>query len=438
MPEQRISIRVEPPDDKRRYRVIATANGRQHVDRIDVDIAFVRQKWREAVIKECRLEGEWNPETGSDDAAIHAELENKLMAAVLEADMGPPIGLWTPEIATMASVESKQTDWLMPSYIPAGAITVFDGNPGTGKSQTTCDMSARVSVGNCMPPKHAPPGTNPPRGVLMLNAEDDPARTIRPRLEAAGADLARVHFLRSMASVCGDERPVSLPSDLPAIEAAIRQHDVSLVTIDPFVAFLDSKLSVNNDADVRRCLGQLATVAEDTGAAIVLIRHMNKKSGIDAIYRGGGSIGITGAARAVFMVGIDPADDGGRILAPVKCNLAPEPPSLRFTIESYQDTSRVRWGDVCDTTAHDLCQPAKGERGNGGKLDTAKEIIRDLLANGPRGSNEVMQACVEAGLGERTYHSARKALGIKSERSGFSDGQWLLTMPANGYHHEEF
>ncbi len=35
--------------------------------------------------------------------------------------------------------------------------------------------------------------SNRPGSVILVSAEDDPARTITPRLTAAGADLAKVH-----------------------------------------------------------------------------------------------------------------------------------------------------------------------------------------------------------------------------------------------------
>ncbi len=231
-----------------------------------------------------------------------------------------------------------------------------------------------------------------------------------------------------MSGLDGEEtRPVSLPLDLPAIEKTIVENNIGMVVVDPWVAYLDAKLSMNNDADVRRCLGQVAVMAERTCVAVLLVRHLNKKTGLNAKYRGGGSIGITGAARAVFMVGEDPTDDSSRILACVKSNLAPEPPSLRFHIESAGTTSRVCWGDSCDVSASDLLGGEKTSRG--GKLDRAKEIIEDILSEGQRGSNEVMQACKQEGIGESTYHKARKDLGILSEKTEYQ-GQWMLTMPS--------
>ena len=48
---------------------------------------------------------------------------------------------------------------------------------------------------------------------LFLTAEDGDEDTVRPRLEAAGADLGRVVLAGGP-----DGRPLQLPSDLPALE----------------------------------------------------------------------------------------------------------------------------------------------------------------------------------------------------------------------------
>ncbi len=223
----------------------------------------------------------------------------------------------------------------------------------------------------------------------------------------------------------GEEtRPLSIPGDIPAIEEKIVALEAAFVVLDPFVAFLDGKLSANSDAEVRKCLSVVSAVAERTGATFLLVRHLNKKAGLSAMYRGGGSIGITGAARAVFVVGADPEDPDRRVLAPVKCNLGPEPPSLAFRIESVGVTSRVVWGEACGLTAGELLAgPPKAT----GQQERAEEIIAQELAKGPRGSNEVLGACTAEGISQRTYDRARKALGVRSEKTDF-DGQWMLSL----------
>jgi hypothetical protein len=60
--------------------------------------------------------------------------------------------------------------------------------------------------------------------VLIVSAEDDPSDTIRPRLEAAGACLERVHLVDAREVVDGIPLPstVSLPGDAPKIERLVR------------------------------------------------------------------------------------------------------------------------------------------------------------------------------------------------------------------------
>jgi hypothetical protein len=50
-------------------------------------------------------------------------------------------------------------------------------------------------------------------------------------------------------------------------------------------------------------MSKLARIAEETGAAVILIGHLNKGSGVKNIYRGLGSIDIAAAARSVLTVG---------------------------------------------------------------------------------------------------------------------------------------
>jgi RecA-family ATPase len=102
------------------------------------------------------------------------------------------------------------------------------------------------------------------------------------------------------------------------IKRGIERVSAGLVVIDPLVAFLPKNVDANKDQDVRRALAPLAVLAERTGAAVVVVRHLNKGTGGKALYRGGGSIGIIGAARSALLVAKDPQDDNQRVLAAQK------------------------------------------------------------------------------------------------------------------------
>ena len=88
------------------------------------------------------------------------------------------------------------------------------------------------------------------------------------------------------------------------------------------MAFLGENINSNSDKDVRSALKPLKQLAERTGAAILIIRHLNKTPGSNVLYRGGGSIGIIGAARSGLIVGPHPEDEEQRVLASQKHNLS--------------------------------------------------------------------------------------------------------------------
>ena len=101
------------------------------------------------------------------------------------------------------------------------------------------------------------------------------------------------------------------------------------------MAFLGGGVDSFKDHDVRRALHPVAKLAEDTGAAVVLVRHLTKAAG-PARLPGGGSIGIVGAARSGLLVAKDPTDANRRVLASTKCNLAAEPESCSFAVETIR------------------------------------------------------------------------------------------------------
>src|SRR3954453_17135490 len=90
----------------------------------------------------------------------------------------------------MADVASLPVRWLWDGRIARGKLTVLDGEPGIGKSTLALDLAAKVSRGAAMPLSRATP--NGGANVVIFSGDDDLADTVRPRLEAAGADLTRI------------------------------------------------------------------------------------------------------------------------------------------------------------------------------------------------------------------------------------------------------
>lgn len=291
--------------------------------------------------------------------------------------------------------------------IPRGKITILDGDPGLGKSTLTADWAARVSSGTPFPGDN---GRRTPGDVLILNFEDGASDTIVPRLAAAHADLIRVHILRGIRSP-GDrfDSPLTFPRDLGALEAEAARASAKLIVIDPLMAALESKIDSHRDQDVRRVLAALAALAERTGAAIILVRHLNKNSNSPAIYRGGGSIGIVGAARAGFMVVKHPEDQTRRVLASTKNNLRTAPPALEFDLvnDPHEVVARVAYGSHLDLDADEILAVGRKPGPKAEKLSAAMTYLSEQIADGATWQ-EATRSAIDAGHTKSTVYRARR------------------------------
>src|SRR5690606_9804699 len=92
--------------------------------------------------------------------------------------------------------EPEPVSWLWPGRFALGKLSLLVGDPGLGKSFLTLDAAARVSRGAPWPDAPGVPTTA--GGVVLLSAEDAIADTIRPRLDAARADVSRIAALEAV------------------------------------------------------------------------------------------------------------------------------------------------------------------------------------------------------------------------------------------------
>ena len=327
-----------------------------------------------------------------------------------------PVGTLLSEVAP------EEVEWLWEGRIPKGKVAVLDGDPGLGKSTVTIDIGAHTSTGRSWPDG----GACKAGGVVICSAEDGLADTIRPRLDAAGGDPERVLALTTVMD--GDsERLLSIPEDLDVVRQAIEQVGAKLLIVDPQMAFLSGRHDAHRDQDVRRALAPLARLAEEMRVAVLVVRHLNKSSGGNPLYRGGGSIGIVGAARSAYLVARHPEDENLRVLAPLKSNLAAPAPSLAFGVsEAPNGAARVEWkGETRHTADALLAAPTDPEKRSA--LEEAKDYIRETLAGGPRGAQVVLEEAHEAGISGVTLKRAKKDLGVVSKKA--ADGPWTWRWP---------
>lgn len=341
-----------------------------------------------------------------------------------------------------SEVTPRRVDWLWPGRIPFGMVTLLDGDPGLGKSTLTLDIVARVTRGDPMP-DGGPWGT--PRNAIVVMLEDAVDVTIRPRLDAANADTSRVFILTGVRADAEDpdsERPPVLPIDVGVLRDAVLEHGAKIVVIDPLMAYLGGDTDSHKDQDIRRALTPLARLAEDTGCAIVIVRHL-RKSGGPALYRGGGSIGIMGSARVALFLARDPADADARILASSKCNIAKDTiPALRWRlVDTESGVARAQWEGAADgITADMLANPSVPSGGESpaedaapGQVDRAVDALREMLADGAVSAKVAeREVMAELECSQRTVRRATNKLRVHKAKVTDAHGRvtgWTWALP---------
>lgn len=175
------------------------------------------------------------------------------------ADASAPAALSDPERSrngrrlaaeSFDGIRAERTRWLWKGRIPLGTVTLLVGREKLGKSTLTNMLAAELSRGTL-----AGDLEGQAAGTLFVSYEDSAARTIKPRLLAAGADLLRVH--RVLATY-GDARDlVSLPDDVAKIGELAREQGSRLVVVDPLSASLNGEIDGHRDQHVRRALAPL-------------------------------------------------------------------------------------------------------------------------------------------------------------------------------------
>jgi hypothetical protein len=317
----------------------------------------------------------------------------------------------------MSEVIPKKKEWYWHLRIPRGELTMVDGDPGNAKSTMALDLAARTSTGRKMPD-----GTEGSfGGVILVVGEDSIEKTVWQRLHVAKADKRRIVVLKKDL--------IRLPDDLEMIRIVAAQIKAALLIIDPLMESLvpDAK----SDQKVRQALGPLKHFAEHSNVAVLMVRHLVKRGGVNAMYRGSGSIGIIAACRSGLLVGKCPDDPNLSVLCQFKSNLGPIAPSLLFEpVECLPEKEvRIEWRGQCDYTSQDLlASPAAQQR----KLGEAMEFLTDLLANGPVRQKEIERKAIAEGIAVRTLERARETLGVISKRKGWGPGSacyWRLPDP---------
>lgn len=339
----------------------------------------------------------------------------KTLKRTNEGVSATPAAVGRFQVIRMNEVVREKIEWLWHKRVPLRSLTLFDGDPGLGKSTVIADLAARVSTGRPMPNDMV---GRPPASVIIFTAEDHLASVLGPRLDASGADSSLVHVVKGVVTDAdGAIDQAGLPTNLDALRELIVETGALLVAVDPIIAYLDEHINSHSDQEMRRQIfAPLATLAEETKVAIIGLRHIRKAGGT-AKHRGGGTIAFTGAARAAHFFGVDPDDPNAVVIACSKTNHGRVPVALRYRVDGPEDgIGHIVWmGEAPDVTADQL---AGHEKHESTKTEDASEWLQEFLSDGAKDSRDVKVASEARGYGERPLRDAAEKVGVVKRRIG--------------------
>lgn len=295
-----------------------------------------------------------------------------------------------PHLVPFDSVQEEEIKWLWYPYIPFGKVTTLDGDPGIGKSWISCAIASALTTGTPLPGQKTP---LPPQRVLMLSAEDGIEDTLLRRTRVLGADLSRIagvdnfFFLNEQGLI----DMAGLMSDFAA----------AFVIIDPITAFMGEKRDMNKANEVRGLMAPLGQLAQRSGAAIVVVRHLRKGgAGDKAIYRGLGSIDGIAAVRSGLLA--EETQDGRLAVFHIKSNLARKGLPIEYALG--EDT--FEWKGFLQHQE----KPGKAVSSTPKAYKAAKDFLRSSLAQGPMGALLMEKKAEEMGISLRTLSRAKSGL----------------------------
>lgn len=194
----------------------------------------------------------------------HHERDDRERKRELDAAARPALPF--TRASDFAHAAPEVTEWLVPPYLPRGALLLLDGKPKvSGKTSLLLALSRAVVTGGPFL------GETSTRGPVVYLSEQ--GRTLlRPYLDAAGLLTERDFVFLTWGDTFGrpwEEIASETAQECKRLGAALLVVD----TVGRWLGLRDDK--GNSEGAVREALGPLKAAAE-TGLSVVLARHEGK------------------------------------------------------------------------------------------------------------------------------------------------------------------
>ena len=376
----------------------------------------------------------------------------------------------------LANLPPLAPRWLWKDRLPKGKIVLLAGPSGSGKTFIALDIAARITTNTPFPnptpscslqpapstfysqlsplsaPPCRPPATTPTQStahlvdssaemaaaiankspaeqharncdsVLLITLEEDLIDNIRPRLEAAHADVDKV---TATTDLCIE----NLKSCTDHIA------DLKLIIIDP-LSFL-----IANDNESPYIAPKLFDLYQHIfGRSISILALLPMHPGrADPLHRIPNINSLAHYASIIYAASPDHREENAqpnrRVLIQLKNSLSPLAPALAFNIEN----SAVAWSNDAlpeENTDAIITTPRRKPGPDPLKLDQCTQWLYEFLAPNPRPQAEVLHAATAAGFSYITLRRAKGELRVQSKHA--IEGHWLWRVHSNQLEYDNF
>lgn len=220
--------------------------------------------------------GEWRESDVAREMALHA----------------PGSGHdYSSDYKRVADEKSRHVPWLDKPFLQAAAFQILAAKGSTGKGLWTAHLASQLTRGLL-------PGQSSPSSIAFISSEDNVSQDVKPRLQAAGADLERCYVVT---------RQFMLPRDTRWLEGLIDHLELGAVVIDPVANHIGG-VDGNDEAAIREALAKLNDVADEHDCLVLGVRHMRKDADSGALAAVLGSTAWVDLPRNVIIMVRDPED----------------------------------------------------------------------------------------------------------------------------------
>jgi energy-coupling factor transporter ATP-binding protein EcfA2 len=307
-------------------------------------------------------------------------------------DVSEPAAIREIYARPLTTVTMKSIEWLEKPLWQRSAFQLLAGPKGSGKGTYLAALAARI--------------TNAGQNALFVSTEDSAEIDLKPRLVAAGADIAR----------CFDiTQHIDLPQDIGALQQlGASMQPLGLFVIDPVANHIGDRDS-NAEAAIRDAIAPLNGLANDLGCLLIGVRHPGKDRARGALASVLGSTAWVDVPRAVVFIAKDDQNQFVRHIQVVAGNRALNGKANHFRIEpctveglTEPITRAIDLGEseknVDDLLALTLKEPSK--------TDKAKVLLLDILEEKGDQNSDTLDAEVasKVGLASKTIRNVRAEL----------------------------